>query len=112
MVGHTGNFNAAVKAVQFIDQIIKDLAQTCLDNQYELVITADHGNIEQMVDPTTNRPYTEHTNNPVPFVIVGENKKLLLKSGRLSNIASTVIELSGQKRPDYFDESMISYLNS
>lgn len=112
MVGHTGNFNAAVQACGFLDEIVKQLTALCLENQYELIITADHGNIEQMVDPTTNRPYTEHTNNPVPFIVVGENKKLPLRNGKLSDIASTVIELSGQIKPEYFDESLITHANS
>lgn len=112
MVGHTGNFNAAVKAVSYLDEIIKNLAKICLDNQYELIITADHGNIEQMVDPTTNRPYTEHTNNPVPLIIIGQNKKLPLISGKLANIAATVIELSGQSKTEYFEQSLIAHLNS
>jgi len=112
MVGHTGNFNAAVDAVEFLDTVVKKLAALCLENQYELILTADHGNIEQMVDPSTNRPYTEHTNNPVPLLVVGQNKKMPLTNGRLSDIASTVIELSGQTKPDCFSSSLVAHVQS
>jgi len=94
MVGHTGDFNAAVKAVEFIDEKIKEIVNICLKEKFPLVLTADHGNIEQMVDPATGNPYTEHTNNPVPVIVVDEKKKPLSDSCKLANIAQTCLELA------------------
>jgi 2,3-bisphosphoglycerate-independent phosphoglycerate mutase len=108
MVGHTGNFDAAVKAVEYLDEIIRDFVRACVDCDTPLVVIADHGNIEQMVDPLTNKPYTEHTNNPVPIIIVDGQKKYSIKeNGRLSNVAATCIQLSGLEIPNYFDGSLI-----
>ncbi len=108
MVGHTGVFNAAVKAVEFLDSKIKEVADACLSIGAPLILTADHGNIEQMVDPQTGQPYTEHTNNPVPFIVVSDREDLKLKTGgRLSDIAGTVLDLAEMEKPEYFDESLI-----
>jgi len=108
MVGHTGDFRAALAAVSTIDALLKELAQVCLDTQTTLVITADHGNVEQMVNPVYGGIDTEHTNNPVPFIIVDQDKSIRIKNGgRLSNVASTCLKLSGFESPKYFDESLI-----
>ncbi len=112
MVGHTGNFHAAVKAVECIDGLLKDVANACLDLELPLIITADHGNIEQMVDPRTGKPYTEHTNNPVPFIVVGtqpgrKENVYLSSGGKLANIAPTLIDLAGLELPKYFAPSLI-----
>lgn len=107
MVGHTGDFAAAVKAVEFIDLALKDIIKTCTDNQTPLVVTADHGNIEQMVDPSTGQPDTEHTNNPVPFIVIDDNKKCeLLDKGRLANVAKSCFDVA-QIKTDKFDNSLI-----
>ncbi len=112
MVGHTGNFRAALQAVQTVDDALKDLVQVCLDEDVILVITADHGNIEQMVNPVYGGPDTEHTSNPVPFIVVSNFGKFRLKPGlKLSNVASTCISLAGLPKVDYFDESLISPRN-
>ncbi len=108
MVAHTGDFRAALQAVQTIDDVLKELVQVCLDEDIILVLTADHGNIEQMVNPVYGGPDTEHTKNPVPFIVVSNYGKFKLKPGlRLSNVASTCISLSGLPKVDYFDESLI-----
>lgn len=109
MVGHTGDFRAAIKAVLTIDDILKDLVQVCLDQDIILVITADHGNVEQMVNPVYGEIDTEHTNNPVPFIVVSNYGKFRLKQNlQLSNVASTCISLAGLPKADYFDESLIA----
>jgi len=109
MIGHTGDYQAALKAVLTIDSTLKDLTQVCIDEDVPLLITADHGNIEQMVSPTTGGPDTEHTNNPVPFIIVSnENNKISLKEGlRLSDVAQSCLEIAGFKDQSYFSESII-----
>ena len=112
MVGHTGDFRAALKAVQAIDAMLKDLVQTCLDEDIILIITADHGNIEQMVNPIYGGPDTEHTKNPVPFIVVSNFGKFNLKPNmRLSNVASTCLSLAGLNKVNYFDETIIAPLN-
>jgi len=108
MVGHTGDFKAALIAVMTIDKLLKELVQTCLDTQTTLVITADHGNVEQMVNPIYGGIDTEHTNNPVPFIVINNDKSIKLKKGgRLSNVAATCLKLSGFEKPEYFDDPLI-----
>lgn len=110
MVGHTGDFNAAVKAVETIDIILKEIVDACVDMQIPLLITADHGNIEQMVDPITGGPHNEHTSNPVPVILIS-NEKYLLKEpreDRLANVASTCLEMAGIKKQEYFNDTLIS----
>lgn len=112
MVGHTGNFMAAVKAVETIDRLLKDIVKSCVDTMTPLIITADHGNIEQMVDPVTKLPHTEHTKNPVPFIVVS-NQKYKFKNipdKKLCNICSTAIELSGLNPPDFFEQEILDNL--
>ncbi|PPQ80711.1 hypothetical protein CVT25_001831 [Psilocybe cyanescens] len=75
MVGHTGVFDAAVEAVTATDKAVGTIADAAKAHGYVLLITADHGNAEQMLDPTTGNPHTAHTTNPVPFLMVGEGLK-------------------------------------
>lgn len=107
MVGHTGDFNAAVRAAEFLDKMIKEVVGACVDTSTPLIITADHGNIEQMVDPKTGEPYTEHTNNPVPFIVVSQDKWQLKEGGRLADIAASCLELSGFELPKDFSPSLL-----
>ncbi len=73
-----------------------------------LIITADHGNIEQMVDPQSGQPYTEHTSNPVPFIVLSSDNTIKLKTdGKVANISSTILDLAGIEKPEYFEESLI-----
>lgn len=93
MVGHTGNYDAAVKAVKTIDSCIEEIVPELLKMDYACIITADHGNAETMIDENGS-PMTNHTLNPVPFVIIGrEMEKLLLKPGKLADIAPTILRL-------------------
>lgn len=75
MVGHTGNFEATRQAVAAVDQNLGKLAQTVLSAGADLIVTADHGNAEQMINPTTNEPDKEHTTNPVPLILAFQEKK-------------------------------------
>jgi len=109
MVGHTGDFKAALLAVEAIDNHLNDVVRACLDNETKLIITADHGNIEQMVDPETGQPDPEHTNNPVPLILVTDsNNKALIEGGRLANVAATLLQFSQNEIPDYFERGLIA----
>ena len=98
MVGHTGVFDAAVKAVETVDACVGDVVRATSDMGGISVITADHGNAEKMVDDDGVTPHTAHTTNLVPFVIVGADVKL--RPGRLSDIAPTMLDLMGLEKPE------------
>jgi len=100
MVGHTGIMEAAKKAVEAVDTCIGRLAEAVTAAGGSLLITADHGNIEQMVDPETGEPYTAHTTNPVPVVLVNPPAWVgRLAHGKLADIAPTLLALLGIKQP-------------
>lgn len=101
MVGHTGNFTAGQKAVKAVDQAIDRIAKTVLKHKGQLIITADHGNIEEMINAETGEPNTEHSTNPVPFILITDDKKIprSLPSGKLANVAPTILKLMGVAKP-------------
>lgn len=100
MVGHTGNLRAAVQACEAVDSGLKSIFEAMDQQNSLLIITADHGNVEQMVNPKTGEPDTEHTNNPVPLYIVGEIAKgWHLRAGKLSDVAPTILSLLGMPIP-------------
>jgi 2,3-bisphosphoglycerate-independent phosphoglycerate mutase len=98
MVGHTGIPEAAQKAVETVDACVREVADAVLVAGGVLLITADHGNAEQMVDPVKGTPHTAHTANPVPFVVVSE-KAYQAKDGSLQDVAPTVLKLLGIEKP-------------
>jgi 2,3-bisphosphoglycerate-independent phosphoglycerate mutase len=104
MVGHTGDFVAAKKAVEAVDTCLGRLAAAVEQAGGALLITADHGNAEQMTDKKTGQPHTAHTTNPVPVMLVGgaepgRNAPLRLHDGRLADVAPTLLELLGLPQP-------------
>lgn len=99
MVGHTGVFEAAVSAVEHVDKCIGKIYEKVKEKNGSLFVTADHGNLEQMIDYETKEPYTAHTTNPVPFIVVNEGEMELRDNGRLSDIIPTILELSNIKLP-------------
>lgn len=99
MVGHTGNFNAAVAAIETIDQCLGELAKAIQEVNGELIITADHGNAERMFDSITNQPHTAHTTDPVPFLYIGRKAEIIKQDGKLSDIAPTMLYLLGLPKP-------------
>ncbi len=107
MVGHTGNLDAAIKAIETIDECVGRVAKAIEEVNGVLLITADHGNAEQMVDYKTGEPHTAHTTNPVPLVIVGlEDVKL--KTGKLADLAPTMLDIMGLEKPeDMTGESLL-----
>ncbi len=98
MVGHTGIFDAAVKAVETVDTCVGRVADSTLKMGGVMLLTADHGNADRMVD-TDGSPFTAHTTNPVPFSVIGKDCKLR-KGGKLCDISPTILKLLGVKQPD------------
>ena len=99
MVGHTGNIEAAVKALETLDGCVGQVVEAVERVGGTLLITADHGNAEQMIDYKTGEPHTAHTTNPVPLAAIGiGNKKL--KEGRLADLAPTMLAIMGLEKPE------------
>ena len=100
MVGHTGNFDAAVKAITALDKCIGQVVE-CLDKVGgECIITADHGNADQMQDPESGQAHTAHTTSPVPFIYHGRAASMTVDDGVLSDIAPTLLTLMGESIPE------------
>ena len=100
MVGHTGKLAAAIQAVETVDTCIGKVVDAMRDIGGVTLITADHGNCEVMADPVSGQPFTAHTTNPVPFILVSEQyRKAKLREGILSDIAPTVLAIAGIKQP-------------
>ncbi|MCD8449772.1 2,3-bisphosphoglycerate-independent phosphoglycerate mutase [Tenacibaculum dicentrarchi] len=97
MVGHTGVFEAAVKACETVDNCVKDVITTALENDYTTIVIADHGNCETMMNPDGS-PHTAHTTNPVPMVLVDKELKTI-KDGVLGDIAPTILHLMNVPQP-------------
>ncbi len=98
MVGHTGDLAAAIRAAEAIDACIGDIVAALRDVGGEMILTADHGNLEMMRDPATGQPHTAHTTGPVPLVYFGR-KATLLDDGALKDVAPTLLHLLGLEPP-------------
>ena len=105
MVGHTGVFEAVVKAAETVDICVKDVVETGLANGYTSIIIADHGNAECMVKPDGS-VHTAHTTNPVPLILVDEDRKKI-KAGILANIAPSILEILGIEKPKEMLDSLL-----
>lgn len=99
MVGHTGVFDAAVSAIEALDNCIAEVARAVNDVDGQLLITADHGNAEQMRDPATGQAHTAHTSLPVPLIYVGAKNVKPVEGGKLSDLAPTMLSLMGMAIP-------------
>ncbi|MBD0832407.1 2,3-bisphosphoglycerate-independent phosphoglycerate mutase [Aestuariibaculum sediminum] len=97
MVGHTGVMEAAIKACEAVDECVKDVVTTALDNGYTTLLIADHGNCETMINPD-GTPNTAHTTNPVPVVLIDNDLKSI-KDGILGDVAPTILKLIGVEQP-------------
>ena len=99
MVGHTGSLSAAIKAVETVDECVGRIAKIIEEKKGNLIITADHGNADQMIDYKTGEPHTAHTTNPVPLILVGmDNAKL--REGKLADLTPTMLDIMGLKKPE------------
>ena len=99
MVGHTGVVEAAVKAIEAVDECLGKVVDKVLEKDGTVFITADHGNAETMIDYSTGNPFTAHTTNEVPFIWVSNNREGKLKSGKLADIAPTMLNVLGLEVP-------------
>ena len=100
MVGHTGIVEAAVKAVEAVDECLGKVVDKVLEKEGTVFITADHGNAETMIDEATGNPFTAHTTNKVPFVWVSNNREgKSLSDGKLADIAPTMLNVMGLEVP-------------
>ncbi|MBU3145421.1 2,3-bisphosphoglycerate-independent phosphoglycerate mutase [Clostridium sp. CF012] len=100
MVGHTGDFEAAKKAIEAVDICLGKIVENVLDKNGTIFITADHGNSEQMIDFSTGKPMTAHTTNLVPFTCVSNHRVELKESGILADIAPTMLSVMGLETPE------------
>ena len=101
MVGHTGVFDAAVKAVETVDECVGQVVEATLKMGGIAMITADHGNAEQMLQADGKSPMTAHTTNVVPFILCGAGSEL--RQGRLADIAPTILDVMGLACPPEMD---------
>jgi 2,3-bisphosphoglycerate-independent phosphoglycerate mutase len=100
MVGHSGSIPATIKAVETVDQSLAKVLQAAESAGMRLIVTADHGNAELMIDPETGGPHTAHTTNPVPLVIVDLEKEHVLRpGGALCDVAPTILSMLGIEQP-------------
>ncbi|MGI9328039.1 MAG: 2,3-bisphosphoglycerate-independent phosphoglycerate mutase [Pseudomonadales bacterium] len=110
MVGHTGNFDAAVKAVETLDACLARLVEAIDATGGQMLITADHGNVEQMSDADSGQAHTAHTSEPVPLVYVGDQAIEFRPGGVLSDVAPTLLDLMGLTQPkEMTGHSLASY---
>ncbi|MFA6537102.1 MAG: 2,3-bisphosphoglycerate-independent phosphoglycerate mutase [Patescibacteria group bacterium] len=109
MVGHTGDLQATIKAIEHVDICLDKIARTVLRTNGTLIITADHGNAEKMIDEKNGEVWTSHTTNQVPFILINKDlKNIKLKEGKLGNIVPTIYELFGmEKLPIKLSSSLI-----
>lgn len=99
MVGHTGVLDAAIRAVEVVDACLGRITDALREVDGQCLITADHGNVEQMLDETTGQPLTSHTNGPVPLIYVGNRKLKLADDGALCDVAPTLLKLMDIPQP-------------
>ncbi|MCK6455406.1 MAG: 2,3-bisphosphoglycerate-independent phosphoglycerate mutase [Phycisphaerae bacterium] len=101
MVGHTGVLDAAIRAVEVVDQCVGRVVDAVVQRGGAAIVTADHGNCEQMIDPATGGPHTAHTTYDVPLIVVDDRfrGRTLRTGGRLADIAPTLLEIAGLARP-------------
>ena len=99
MVGHTGSLEATIKALEVLDNCIGEVVKEIENQNGYLIITADHGNAEQMIDYKTGEPHTAHTTNDVPLVLIGK-ENIKLKTGRLCDLVPTMLELMEIEQPE------------
>src|SRR5690606_17669330 len=103
MVGHTGDFDAAVKAVETVDACMDRVLGEVRRLGGVAIVTADHGNADQMIDDETGGPHTFHTTHPVPCILVSDEPGLAMADGRLADLAPTLLDILGVEKPPEMD---------
>ena len=98
MVGHTGVLQAAVKAIETIDSCVEKVVEAAIQNEYVVLLTADHGNADYMINEDGS-PNTAHTMNPVPLFLIDPEIKAPLREGKLGDLAPTILTLIGMEVP-------------
>jgi 2,3-bisphosphoglycerate-independent phosphoglycerate mutase len=99
MVGHTGIVDAAIKAIEAVDECVGKIINAIIEQNGAALITADHGNAEKMIDYNTGKPHTAHTSNPVRCVLVNGPEEAELHDGKLSDLAPTMLEIMKIEQP-------------
>jgi len=99
MVGHTGVRDAVIQAVEVVDQCVATLVEKAVAKGVSVVVTADHGNADMLLDPVTGEPHTQHTTFPVPCAVIDPDNRDLVNAGDLTSIAPTILELMGLPKP-------------
>lgn len=110
MIGHTGNMEASIETIKAVDRYVKQVYDAAMRNDAVLIITADHGNVEYMLNLETGEKITEHTSNPVPFIVAGSGIKKTLKlkkNGVLGNVAPTILTLFNLPKPKAMTKSSL-----
>ena len=100
MVGHTGKPEAIIQSIEALDKEVARVFDSAIENEFSVVLTADHGNCEEMIDSVTGDPHTQHTGFPVPCMVADKNSWELATGAGLSSIAPTVLQLMGIEQPD------------
>ena len=109
MVGHTAVVDAIIQAVEVLDREVGRVLEAALENQFSVILTADHGNCDEMIDAQTGEPHTQHSNHPVPCLVMDSQVHTLRDGGNLSAIAPTVLQLMGIAQPEIMGgESVIA----
>ena len=100
MVGHTAVRDAVIRAVEVLDTEVGRVLDSAIEQGYSVVLTADHGNCDEMIDPVTGEPHTQHTIYPVPCMVIDEVPWKLATGENLSAIAPTLLQLMGIPQPE------------
>ena len=109
MVGHTGVMSAVIKAAETVDGCVKEIVEKALAMDYDIMLTADHGNADYMINEDGS-PNTAHTLNPVPFFFISNDNKSKLKNGKLADIAPTILQVMDLAKPQEMDGDIL-FLN-
>ena len=99
MVGHTARYDAVINAVEVLDREVGRVLDFAMAADYSVVLTADHGNCEEIIDPVTHEPHTQHTLYPVPCLVIDKQNWQLSCNSGLANVAPTVLDLMGLEKP-------------
>jgi len=107
MVGHTAIPAAIIKSIEHMDTEVGRVLDAAVEHDFSVVLTADHGNCDEYIDPYTGEPHTQHTSYPVPFMVIDPSFWRLANGGGLSDVAPTVLEIMGLQIPKDMEGSSL-----